>query len=120
MLQVAPVKTFSVDAAIAHLLDQADMLATAKENEMQLAYQRPLIKSEAISRLMSQPDPQKEGKLYSATAAERLVETDEAVRLHLQDERFAAAETIRRQGMYEAARFICRYVTAGAEVGAGA
>lgn len=116
MLSIAPVKTFSVDAAIAMFLQRAEDLALAKKREMVLEYERPLLKSEAIARIMGKDDPQKDGKKYSA--ATELVATDEVYAMHLEDQRNATADTIRAEGAYKAAGFICRYLTAGAEVAA--
>lgn len=116
-VQIAPVKTWDIDAAIAAMLARAEDLAAAKTREGELELARPLIKSEAIARIMGKEDPQK-GKPYSATAAESLVNTDEAYLLHVGDQREAANETIRAAAAYEAMKFICRYLTAGAEVSA--
>lgn len=116
MLQVAPVKTWTIDAAIAEMLRRGALLADAKTKESELALSRPLLKSEAIARIMSLDDPQKDGKKYSATAAEALVNTDKAFALHLADEREAARETILAGAAYEAMKFVCRYLTAAAEV----
>ncbi len=118
MVQFAPVNTWTMDAAIAELSRRASLLADAKTKESELELSRPLIKSEAIARIMGKDDPQKDGKKYSATAAEALVNTDEVYAMHLADQREAVRETITAGAAYEAMKFICRYITAAADVAA--
>lgn len=108
--------TQHADAAIAAVITAANALAAAKAHEVQLADRRSLVKSEAISRLMAMPDPQKDGKLYSATGADAIVMTDPAYALQRADEAEAAANTIRRAGEFEAAKLRARLATAGAEI----
>lgn len=78
--------------------------AMATKREMELETERPRIKSEAISRLMALPDPQKDGKLYSATAAEAVVMNDTVYALHRADQAQAAANTIVARAAFEAAK----------------
>jgi len=99
------------DAAIAAVVIAGEKYAEATQHEMALEDQRPLVKSEAISRIMAMPDPQKDGKLYSATAADALVMTDKAYALHRQDQGQAAADTIRARAAYEAACSRARCLT---------
>ena len=105
-----------VDAAIANVIQTANRLAGAKATELELEGRRSQVKSEAIARIMSLPDPQKDGKPYSATAAAEIVMNDAAFALHAKDQRHAAAETIRAAGEYEAARLAARFAVMGAEI----
>lgn len=106
----------AIDAAIAALMAAGQRLAQAKEWESLLEFGRHSAKSDAIARIMSLPDPQKDNKPYSATAAEKLVETDAGYAAHLASQREAAKATIIAQTEYHAHQFACRYVTAGSEV----
>lgn len=82
----------------------ASQYGKAAAREITLETERPRLKSEAIARLMSQPDPQKDGKLYSATAAEAVVTFDAVYAQHRADQAAAAATTIEARGHYEAAK----------------
>lgn len=99
------------DAAIAAVGIAGEKYAAATQHEMALEDQRPLVKSEAIARIMALPDPQKDGKLYSATAAEKLVETDAVYMLHRQDQGQAVADTIRARAAYHAACYQAQCLT---------
>jgi hypothetical protein len=99
------------EAAIQLVIVQGDRYAEAKKHEMALEDQRPLVKSEAISRTMSMPDPQKDGKLYSATAAETIVMTDKVYALHRADQGEAVAATIRAEAAYKAACYRAQCLT---------
>ncbi len=107
--------TTEVDAAIAAVIGAARTYAGAKRRETDLEDARPLIKSEAISRIMGLVDPQKQ-KPYSATAAEALVGTDAAYTLHREEQADAAVETIMAKAQYEAARFKAALMTGLATV----
>jgi uncharacterized cupredoxin-like copper-binding protein len=93
------------EAALAGYILAAKGHAAAKKHDMELEDQRALVKSEAISRIMAQGDPQKGGKPYSATAAEALVETDRAYMLHRMDQSQAAFDLILTQAQKEAAHY---------------
>lgn len=105
-----------VDMKIAAVIVAAQQLGQAKARELTLERLRPIAKSEAIARIMGLDDPQKEGKKYSATAAEALVTTDKAYRLHLEDQSAAVVATIEAAGHYEAAKLAGRFAVALAEV----
>jgi hypothetical protein len=113
---MSPIPPTTADEAIARVIVHAGILADCKMREMLLDGQRSQVKSEAITRLMSQPDPQKDGKLYSATAAAEIVMNDAAFALHEADRRAATAATIRAAGQYEAAKLAARLAVSGAEI----
>lgn len=105
-----------VNAAIANVIQAAGRLATCKVREMELDGQRSQMKSEAIARIMALPDPHKDNKPYSATAAADIVMNDKAFALHESDRRVATADTIRAAGEYEAAKFAARFEVSGSEI----
>lgn len=106
----------TVHAAIANVIQTANRLADCKAREMEFEGRRSQVKSEAIARIMSLPDPQKDGKFYSATAAADIVMNDAAFSIHAADQRAATADTIRAAGEYEAAKLAARFGIAAAEV----
>jgi hypothetical protein len=90
--------------ALIHMVEmRATEYGDATAREQTLENQRPLIKSEAISRIMALPDPQKDAKLYSATAAEAVVMTDRVYAQHKAEQARAAKDTIVAEGYYRAA-----------------
>jgi hypothetical protein len=105
------VSTEAQDAAIAAVVIAGEKYGAAKQHEMALEDQRALVKSEAIARIMALPDPQKDGKLYSATAAEAIVMTDAVYALHRKDQGEAVAETIRCEAAYKAACYRAQCLT---------
>ncbi len=106
----------TIDDTILQVIKTSVTLAKAKHTEMVLEQRRPLVKSEAITRLMSQPDPQKDGKTYSATAADAIVMMDLGYAQHMRDQAEATAMTIEAMGQYEAAKFTARLAITGAEL----
>lgn len=106
----------AADTAIGTLIDAAQQLAACKQREMELEDLRGVIKSEAIGRLMTQPDPQKDGKTYSATAAAEVLTLDKGYQIHRRDMSVAVAATINAMGLYEAAKLRARLETSGAEI----
>lgn len=105
------VKQEEQDAAIAAVVARGEDYARARQHEMALEDQRPLVKSEAIARIMALPDPQKEGKLYSATAAEAVVMTDKVYAMHRKDLGQAAADTIIAEAHFKAACYRAQCLT---------
>jgi hypothetical protein len=95
--------------AIKYVRDAGDRLAfhITEENRMDALY--PVVKSEAISRLMGTVDPQK-GTNYSATAAEKLTDTDPVVKLHKEERRAATRSTIIAATEFECARLAARAI----------
>jgi hypothetical protein len=79
--------------AVARLALAADELGKAQAYEQQLEDERPLIKEQAILRLMTVTDPATAGtdkpKPYSATTAEAFVEHDELYTFHRKRQREA-------------------------------
>lgn len=106
------------DSAIADVIAAAEQYAAARRHEIELEDARALVKSDAITRIMRLSDPQKDGKLYSATAAEALVMTDVAYASHRAAQADAVVATIRAGSEYEAAKFRAGLLTAIAEVSA--
>lgn len=94
MTSIAPVKSFTLDTAIQFFAAAGDEYAAAVQHEAELEATRHNVKYGAIARIMLQPDPTKDNKPYSATAAEKLVESDSAYADHLEALREAAAATI--------------------------
>lgn len=109
-------KKAEVSAALANIIASGNRLADAKAKEMLLDLQRPQVKSQAIARIMSQPDPEKGGKPYSATAAADVVMNDGAFALHETNRRTATADTIRASGEYEASKLAARFAITECEV----
>jgi hypothetical protein len=83
--------------AIKYVRDAGDRLAfhITEENRMDALY--PVVKSEAISRLM-------------ATAAEKLTDTDPVVKLHKEERRAATRSTIIAATEFECARLAARAI----------
>lgn len=84
--------------AIAKVTAAADALGQAKNVESQLEDERALVKQAATKRLMEA------GTASSATAAEKIVETDGGYALHRQQQRQAVLATQQAWGAYEAAK----------------
>lgn len=93
-----------VDLAIGGVIKAAQVLGLAKATELELVTKRQIIKPEAIARIMQSPDPLKDGKLYSATAAAEVVSLDPTYADCQRDERLAVKYTIEAMGLYEAAK----------------
>lgn len=108
MLKIAPIATWSLDAALIAYAEAAEDYIGAQNAEAELAEGRHSAKSDAIARIMALPDPQKDNKPYSATAAEKLAETDKGYAAHLESQRFAAAETLRAETAWRSYGFICQ------------
>lgn len=77
--------------------------ADAVEYERGLEHYRPRAKAEAIARIMATENPETK-RQHSASSAEKIVETDPDFWQLCQDQRAAAAATIRARARYEAAR----------------
>lgn len=105
-----------IAAALANIIAAGNRLADAKAKEMLLDSQRAQVKSQAIARVMAQPDPEKGGKPYSATAAADVVMNDGAFALHESDRRAATSATIRMAGEYEAAKLAARFAITECEI----
>lgn len=85
----------TAEAAVEAIERAAERLAVATQREMLLEERRPLVKAEAVKRIM-----QRDG--LAATPAEKIVESDDEY-LALRVEQCAAVvETIRARGAYEA------------------
>lgn len=98
-----------VDTLVFALRTAAMHLATCKGRELELDFARSQVKSEAITRLMGMNDPQKPGRLYSATAAAEIVNNDDMYAAHERDRRAATVATIQAMGAYEAAKLQAWY-----------
>lgn len=66
----------TTEALVQSIITAGDRLAEATRDEMELEEQRPLIKADAINRLMQH------GVATSATAAEKVVEKDPEYAAH--------------------------------------
>jgi hypothetical protein len=77
--------------------------AAAVEAEMAGEHRRPIVKLEAIARLMQGPNPLN-GKPHSASSAEAAVETDPEYSAHLAEQRQLVRGKIEAQGVFVAAR----------------
>lgn len=113
-IQIAPVASFTVDTAIQYFMAATDEYAEARFHEQALDAGRHKAKEAAIRRLMDTADPTKEGKLYSATAAEKIVEQDEQYYNYLLDQAHAAVNTIVARSKMDAARIIAETLATGA------
>lgn len=91
------------------IIQSADALAIAVEREMRLEEQRPLLKADAIQRLMQH------GAATSATAAEKIVEKDPEYAAHRELQVQAVVAVIRARGDYEAAKALARLAGEHAE-----
>jgi uncharacterized protein YajQ (UPF0234 family) len=89
--------------AIEAIEQAAERLALATKTEMELEDFRPILKSQAIRRLMATENPET-GKPHSASSAEKVVEVDAEYAAHRRDQYNAVVETIRARGEYEAAK----------------
>lgn len=87
-----------VGTAIDAVIDSATVLAVARAKEMALEDERPLIKAEAVQRLLDS------GVATSATAAEKVVEKDDLYMAHRQAQRRIVQEVQIAWGQYEAAK----------------
>jgi hypothetical protein len=91
------------EEAIVAIETAAARLAVAVRAEMELEDFRPIVKSQAIRRLMATENPET-GKPHSASSAEKIVETDAEYSAHRRDQYAAVVETIRARGEFEASR----------------
>lgn len=87
----------TAEAAIAAIERAGERLAIATQREMMLEDRRPLVKAEAVKRIM-----QRDG--IAATPAEKIVESDDEYLLHRVEQYGAVVETIRARAAYEAAK----------------
>jgi hypothetical protein len=91
------------EAAIVAIETAAERLAKAVRAEMELEDYRPIVKSQAIRRLMATENPET-GKPHSASSAEKVCETDAEYSAHRRDQYAAVVETIRARAGYEVAK----------------
>lgn len=84
------------DDAVQAIINAGDRLAEARANEMALEDERPLVKDEAIKRLMQH------GAATSATAAEKIVEKDAEYAAHRAKQVEAVREAIKARAYYDA------------------
>ena len=94
--------------AIALVEGAALRLADATAREMELEDHRPLIKGEAIKRLMEVAPNPLTGKAHSVSSAEAVVEQDPTFMEHRRTQRSAVADRILMQGRYETAKLRAR------------
>ena len=85
------------------IVTAGDRLAEAVEREMALTDEWPLVKLDAIDRLMK-TSTQLSGKPHSLTSAESVVETDAAAMAHKVAIRTATRDKIKAKAYYEACR----------------
>lgn len=95
----APPRDFTAEsnAAVAAIEAAAERLARATVEEMELLDARPLVKAEAIKRIMARD-------AIAATPAEKIVETDPEFAAHRRREAEAVVEKIRAEAAYETAK----------------
>ncbi len=87
----------TAEAAVGAIERAAVRLALATRNEMMLEDQRPIVKADAVKRIM-----QRDG--IAATPAEKIVETDEQFAAHRREQYEAVVETIKARGAFESAK----------------
>jgi hypothetical protein len=87
----------TAEAAIEAIERAAERLAIAVQREMLLEDRRPLVKAEAVKRIMQRDS-------LAATPAEKIVESDDAYLAHRVEQYAAVVETIRARAAYEAAK----------------
>lgn len=85
----------SNDVLVQSIINAGDRLAEATEVEMALEDRRPIVKADAIKRLMAAAG-------LSATAAEKLVEQDDKYADLLRQKRAATVERITARAYYDA------------------
>lgn len=108
--------THNPDLAITMVVELAAVYAVARRTEAELEDERPIVKLEAIKRIMQSDNPLN-GKPHSASSAETQVETDEAYAAHRKAQREATLATIMAKAQYESAKFTAQLAVtlAGAE-----
>ena len=94
--------TRKAEAAILYIVQKGGALGEATRLVMETAFQRSLEKEAAIGRLMAKPAKEGE-KPLSATAAERLCESDEWFAAFEKRRRQAEVWRIEAEATYEAA-----------------
>jgi hypothetical protein len=87
----------TANTAIEAIERAAERLALASKIEMELEDRRPIIKAEAVARIMERDS-------IAATPAEKIVETDPEYAAHRNRQAMAVVETIRAKGAFEAAK----------------
>ena len=89
----------AVDAvvAVAAIENAAERLALAIKTEMTLEDERPLVKAQAVRRIMERDS-------IAATPAEKIVESDAEYLAHRKRQYDAVVETIRARGAFEASK----------------
>jgi hypothetical protein len=87
----------TAEAAVGVIDAAAARLAAACAAEMMLEDERPIVKADAVRRIMTRDG-------VAATPAEKIVETDEQYAAHRRRQYAAVVETILARGAFEAAR----------------
>lgn len=95
-MNAAAVQARAVDQ-IAEIERAAERLAIACRAEMELEDERPIIKADAVRRIMTRD-------AIAATPAEKIVETDAEYASHRRRQYDAVVEKQRAYGQYEAAK----------------
>ena len=99
----------NAETQIAAIDDAAERVALACKVEMELEDQRPIIKADAVRRIMARDG-------IAATPAEKIVETDGEYAAHRNRQTMAVVEKQRAFGAYEAAKLRARLAVTLAEV----
>lgn len=95
--EAAPAAPSPAERAIERVREAARALGEAEAEEQRLEDERPLVKAAAIKRLM-------EGRGLSATAAEKIVEEDEAYMAHRVQQRESVIARQTQWGAWEASK----------------
>lgn len=93
----------------------AERLATAQTVEATLEDQRPLVKQQAIRRIIGTENPLTQ-KPHSASSAEAVVEQDEQYMQHRRAQRDATVATQTAWGAYEASKLRAQLAVGRANV----
>jgi hypothetical protein len=92
----------STEDAITQVENTAELLGLAQAEEARLEDERPIVKQQAILRIMQATNPLTL-KAHSASSAEAVVETDEAYMQHRRTQRDAVLATQKAWGAFKAA-----------------
>jgi hypothetical protein len=105
---------YAAEKRIADIIGAGERLALAVRTVQELEDTRPLVKSDAIRRLMGMTNPET-GKPHSASSAEKIVESDGEYLAHRRQQANAEVEKHRAFARYEASKLQARLAVAAAE-----
>ena len=91
------------ESSIGQIEEAAERVGMAVDAVLDLEERRPLVKSQAIRRLMGTENPETQ-KAHSASSAEKVVELDADYAAHREQQRAAEVEKIRAWAALDAAK----------------